>query len=674
MGITKCIHISDTIHGTIKLNQIEKEIISTQIFNRLHNIAQNSTVYLTFPTNRTKRFEHSIGTMKLCGKIFQDSISNTDEDTLNNFFMSIQNVIDENIDVVLRKYPDRYRSKIGDRNLDRTTALKYKEIEVLDEYNNFIPINVPKEYISTYTILFESIRLSGLLHDVGHPPFSHITEFALKDIWNSVQAISEENRTDRQKNFISCMNNYFLTKQDLHEQIGNKITAKVLDDIVHTIPAYKVKDSNYVMQQLFRIIVVEVTSAILQEKLEVFGELHRIIDGTLDGDRLDYVSRDPINSGLDVGKIEYNRIIDSMRLTENEGNHIFTPSAKVIDSLDDFFNRRWRMYKQIIYHHRVIKTDYLLQDCIKELALTYLESTEPDDNCVNVLPYNISGLWKAIEDKASHTHFFDTLIQWDDGWLLTILKVHYFNNYSTMQEPSIVGYKLEELLANKKNYFSLIKRMQDFVTIDEEVARVFYEEYNNIKQLANKKPSGDQTGASDSVTTGKVAVNLDPVLGLVNRFVSQIEASKSDYKKIFKNGFLLCNINKIFSNLFESDWLSDIIKEAVTEIVQSNDDIQDSFVVIKKVKTGIPGGSEYLSGGLGVYMFSNDDVSVIDYTHISNISSMLQDDADFMPAFYMYILKAREDIDYDKIKKFLGKCIGNKIASKIKDTLNKLTS
>lgn len=86
LGEQKNIQISDTIHGTIKLNELEKEIISTQIFNRLHNIAQNSTVYLTFPTNRTKRFEHSVGTMWLSGKIFQESVTNTSKEVLTSFF------------------------------------------------------------------------------------------------------------------------------------------------------------------------------------------------------------------------------------------------------------------------------------------------------------------------------------------------------------------------------------------------------------------------------------------------------------------------------------------------------------------------------------------------------------------------------------------------------------
>lgn len=52
----KGIYLNDSIHGLIPLSEYEKRIISSIGFNRLHDVYQNSTVYLTFPTNRTKRF------------------------------------------------------------------------------------------------------------------------------------------------------------------------------------------------------------------------------------------------------------------------------------------------------------------------------------------------------------------------------------------------------------------------------------------------------------------------------------------------------------------------------------------------------------------------------------------------------------------------------------------
>lgn len=68
-------NINDSIHGLIRLTAFEKGILASPEFNRLHDVYQNSTVYLTFPSNRTKRFEHSIGCMYLCSEMFYRAIN-----------------------------------------------------------------------------------------------------------------------------------------------------------------------------------------------------------------------------------------------------------------------------------------------------------------------------------------------------------------------------------------------------------------------------------------------------------------------------------------------------------------------------------------------------------------------------------------------------------------------
>lgn len=662
----KTVQISDTIHGSVKLNYLEKQVISTQIFNRLHNIYQNSTVYLTFPTNRTKRFEHSIGTMWLCGKIFQESISNSDNCTLDKFFKSIESIIDNEFETEnLKKYENKYRSKLGDRNLSKNYLREYKELDISQEYNSFIPRNVESKYKSIYVILFQAIRIGALLHDVGHPPFSHIAEFALNDVWKIINEVAESDRTERQKEYIECMQEYFSTNQDLHEQIGNKITEKVLDDIIENIAENEQRNKKVFQSQLFKVIVSEVTSAILQEKHKVFGEIHKIIDGTLDGDRLDYVSRDPINSGLNVGRIEYDRIITGIRLIKKDDSFIFSPSSKVIDSIEDFFERRWRMYRQIIHHHRVIKTDYLLESCIKELALDYLSDNLKEEECTNILPYNISGLWKAINYKASHQDFFDMLIQWDDGWLMTIMKKHYYSKYVNDSDTNTF-YKLEELLANNKNYYSLIKRMEDFITIDRQVVKIMAKEYDNIDKIIKeiKEDSIDKDG--------NIVVEVNPLLKYISRVGEAIKKYDNESSYIPKEGFILAKIKIVYSNLFEEGWFDKLIYDSIDEITKSNDDIKDSIPVIKKVKTGIQGGKTCTQGGLGLYAIKDNKLEVMNFSDLSNKANNLAVDSNFIPLFYMYILKNKDNLDYENIKISLGNSIGNKIADRIKDRLQEL--
>ena len=92
MKKNKITKITDVIHGVIFLSDLEREIISTPLFNRLHYVSQTSTVYLTYPSNNSKRFDHSIGTMKLCGDIFYYSILNAQDESLLAFFLKKKDI------------------------------------------------------------------------------------------------------------------------------------------------------------------------------------------------------------------------------------------------------------------------------------------------------------------------------------------------------------------------------------------------------------------------------------------------------------------------------------------------------------------------------------------------------------------------------------------------------
>ncbi|MEM2136643.1 MAG: HD domain-containing protein [Candidatus Methanomethylicia archaeon] len=63
------IEIRDPIHGYIFANELEREIIDTDVFQRLRRINQLGMSYLTYPGAEHKRFIHSIGVMHLAGEV-----------------------------------------------------------------------------------------------------------------------------------------------------------------------------------------------------------------------------------------------------------------------------------------------------------------------------------------------------------------------------------------------------------------------------------------------------------------------------------------------------------------------------------------------------------------------------------------------------------------------------
>lgn len=655
--MSKTIQIADTIHGSIKLNNIEKQIISTPIFNRLHNISQNSTAYLTFPSNRTKRFEHSVGCMHLSGKMFFSSITNAEYNILTDFFSAIKDIISQNIiSNITVAAKDLYRSKLGDSNFQKSRILKYKELPINPQYNDTIPINVLESDRILYVILFQSLRLSALLHDVGHPPFSHISETALKNLWNELNV--KDTRNERENSCYECLNTYFSNNQELHEKIGNNITKKLLETIIENFT--NESSQELFNENLFKILIREFTLCILTEgdniptlkenpiSKNIFVTLHRIIGGALDCDRLDYVCRDPLNSGLSCGKIEYDRLITSTKLIEirNSDNIIEQFSiafpTKIVDAIEDFFDRRWNLYKRVIHHHRVIKTDYLLENCIQNLSEAYLKKNDPPANLdESILPYDISGLWLAVEENPSNHMFFYSLIQWDDNWLLTILKKLYFIEYACYStqlssnnnsSKTIIAKRLEELIANKKYYYSLIKRANDFKEIDKNFFNIILSKKDSILVKIKKYNQADSI-----------------VIKKLSDFFNTIQSNYS----FEQHGFFFNRIKKLCLSrgIFTEDDLKNIFDNVSNHLLESLTDISDLAIVSKKMKTGI-------QEGLMLYhsdTFGKD--TIISFDKFSKKGTELLNQLNFLPPFYVYVLKKHQqsiDYNYIEIKRKLG--------------------
>ena len=68
--------IYDPVHGFIRISSLEKELIDSYVFQRLHYIRQLGATYLVYPGATHTRFEHSLGVMEVATEIF-DKITKT---------------------------------------------------------------------------------------------------------------------------------------------------------------------------------------------------------------------------------------------------------------------------------------------------------------------------------------------------------------------------------------------------------------------------------------------------------------------------------------------------------------------------------------------------------------------------------------------------------------------
>jgi putative nucleotidyltransferase with HDIG domain len=66
------IRIRDALHGTVQLSSLEERLLDTQQMQRLRGIRQLSMAYLVYPGANHTRFEHSIGTLYLAGRICKE--------------------------------------------------------------------------------------------------------------------------------------------------------------------------------------------------------------------------------------------------------------------------------------------------------------------------------------------------------------------------------------------------------------------------------------------------------------------------------------------------------------------------------------------------------------------------------------------------------------------------
>ncbi len=643
--LKKGIYLNDTIHGLIALTEYEKRIISTIGFNRLHDVYQNSTVYLTFPTNRTKRFEHSIGTMKLCFDMFFHSLLNTSDVMLNKFFEIFELELNKIIREIGRKTQFCIK-KLGGRIPDSIPHIEFDQLR-----HSLIPYNIPTKYRVHHMILMQSIRASALLHDIGHPPFSHIVEFALKDVYLEYKDI-KDNKKDHMKEFLSVMSKYFEDHKKLHEQMGDEISDGILKKVIPPMT----EDMSRYDENLFEVLVLECVNRIFKEK-GAFRYLHRILDSGLDADRLDYVTRDSLNSGMDTGKIEYSRIINEMKLIVKNGKIFFCFPLKTVSSVEDFIKRRYNSYKDIIYHHRVIKTDFLLEGIVKELVTKYLnekESRKPSGSEV-LIPFDISGLWFPLGNKKSAIKA-NALSQWNDSWLMTVLKQIYYTRYyhnDKIKEGTkeyVLEQRLTELLRNSKRYYSLIKRSENFKIIDDAVKLELVRKKEEMEELLYQVQKLSKEGSLQADMTA---------LGAIHEVLENTTRHGS--------GFVLSFISRHNREIQMSDfeqYVKEIVKEE-TNLTFQDIKTYDTVTLFKRISIGLD---------KPIYFYNHKD-AICTFQEISGISDILQLDSDYLPVFYIYILaKNAGDVmreNRERLLNRIGHRIGLEVTKRIRNILEK---
>lgn len=391
--------IKDIVHGYIPLSPLEKIVIDSRQFQRLHFVLQNSSTYTAYPTNKNSRFSHSLGVAHVAGKMFESALKNASQESLNEALTHMARFIDDFNATPQYSREDlhaQWRRSVGYQTPFQMTIEESgnKKTGAEAAYSYWGPLFL----INTFG---SALRVCGLVHDIGHLPMSHIFESALEELellfdrYQDPPAVVENYRKSSHNLESEIFSPERRTKdaqlQNLCRAIGvdlphidlltgtlpvhEKLSLQIFDRIASDVAASSDQDKHYVK------LVFHIAQAILLSNKEMskkFGAtgmnpllvgLREIISGELDADRIDYTLRDPVESGVTDRRFDLERLLSEITLHFSETPKRFRICVgyKALSAVETVFHNRFLNYRFIIYHHSVVRMNCVLEEIIRQL-------------------------------------------------------------------------------------------------------------------------------------------------------------------------------------------------------------------------------------------------------------------------------------------------------------------
>lgn len=232
------------------------------------------------------------------------------------------------------------------------------------------------------------VKLTALLHDIGHGPFSHVSERVLDKYVNSD-----------------------IVNSDVLEKIHESITCQII------------LEDNELSHLLSKREREQITDLILGKSSNDL--VRNIISGPLDADKQDYLLRDSYYCGVRYGVYDIDRLLNTL-CTFNDRNitYLAIPNESVY-TLEQFVIAKYHMNTQVYYHKIRLITDSMI---VRGIVL----GIEVDD---------IDWLKKMYSYDGT-SDFIQNYINWNDS--------NFFTKILSEENNKSLSYKYFNALKNRK--------------------------------------------------------------------------------------------------------------------------------------------------------------------------------------------------------------------------------
>ena len=418
--------IKDPVWGNLEIFSWENQLLNHFLFNRLHNIVQNSSAYKVYPGLKYSRLLHSIGVSHVVTQLFLNAAAKAEGEAMG----------------ALRAESKQLEGLFTP--------------EAITAITQSISRSFPCSQENAVTLA--TIRIAALVHDIGHLPFSHVFENAIDGFLHAelgdaivLTRIGKQKKEELNSSLAEYKNGHDEGFK-LHEILG-RFFLEVLQASFNESP----------------VLVSLLKGALQILKGEDLPICHGFIAGTIDADRIDFVRRDGFFSGLFNSSVDFGRLSAFFELAQENHSKLWRarPSPRTVSETEKLLMERFWDYKYIVVHHRVHLYDEIMENVLVRLMADGTLSDFVDTLCKLLNSASKKSL--KLNEQMDRVQLLRSLLtKFDDPWLEIRIRSQYAD-IEKVKDP-VTKSLLQAYVEDRRCFKSAFKTDEDFQRLCAEYA------------------------------------------------------------------------------------------------------------------------------------------------------------------------------------------------------------